>query len=251
VKEQPLKPIDQSNIVGIDVGLKHFATFSDGEVIENPRTLKRYLKKIKKESKSLSRKDNKETGEKTGYGKAIRKSSNNRNKQIYKVQRLHRKVRNIRKDFLHNLTHNIITKYDGVILENLDIKGMLKMNGVAMNRSVSDVSWYEFGRMLEYKSAWNSKHFAKIDRYFASTQLCNSCGHQMTLSLKDRVYSCQNCKAVSDRDVNAARNIRDEGLRLLNNTVATTEIYACGSTALAVEAKQEKRRFRVPEMALA
>ena len=87
---------------------------------------------------------------------------------------------------------------------------MFRKNGSAMNRSISDVSWYEFGRMLEYKSKWNSKHFCKVDRFFPSTQLCN----KMSLSLKDRTYSCPNCLTVCGRDDNASLNIRDEGIKI-------------------------------------
>lgn len=253
IKEKTKTDLNQANIVGIDVGLKTFATLSDGSIIDNPRTLKKNLKKLKRESKNLSRKETKETG-KTNYGKAIMKSSNNRDKQIVKVQKLYRKVRNIRKDFLHKTTHYIINKYDGVILENLDIKEMMKGNSSAMNRSISDVSWYEFGRMLEYKTTWNSKWFIKVDQYFASTQICNSCGSKMNLSLKDRIYSCTNCKAVSGRDANASRNIRDEGIKILKNkqnTVATTEIQVCGQTPLGGWMKQKKRRFRQSAMAVA
>jgi putative transposase len=252
VKESVKVDLDKANIIGIDVGLKNFATLSDGTIIKNPRTLNKNLKKLRKESKSLDRKENKETGEKTIYGKIIKKSSNNRNKQIIKLQKVYRKVRNVRSDFLHKTTYHIINKYDGIILENLDIKEMQKNNNKNINRSISDVSWYEFGRILNYKSAWNSKHFAQVNQYFPSTQICNSCGNRMNLSIKDRVYSCPNCKAVSDRDLNASRNIKDEGIKILKqikeNTVAATEIKARGSTAIAVGMKREKRRFRQSSM---
>jgi len=112
-----------------------------------------------------------------------------------------------------------------------------------MNRNVSDVSWYEFGRILEYKSVWNSKHFMKIDRYFPSTQLCSSCGSRAHLLLKDRVYVCPNCKEVLDRDYNASLNILKEGIKRLkiSNTVATTGLQACGTTStVKVVTKQEK-----------
>ena len=245
IKEKPFIPIDQANIIGIDVGLKNFATFSDGTVIENPRTLKHNLKKIKRESRNLKRKILLETDKKTFNDKVIKISSNNRNKQILILQKVHRKVKNIRNNFLQVTTNHIITKYDGIILENLDIKDMLKKNGKAMNRSIFDVSWYRFGTILEYKSKWNSKHFTKIDQYFASTQICNNCKNQMKLSLKDRIYVCQNCGAVSDRDINASKNIRDEGInKLKQNTVATTGIQVCGQTAIAGWTKQKKREFQ-------
>ena len=229
LKQKDKKKVDINNansVIGIDVGLKNFAVLSDNTVIENPRALKKNLKKLKKESKSLSNKE---------YNEETKVSSKNRIKQISKLQKIHRKVRNIRKDFLHKLSHHIITKYDVVILENLDIKEMQGKNGKVINRNISDVSWYEFGRMLEYKSVWNSKHFLKIDQYFPSTQLCNKCGNKMKISIEDRIYSCPNCKTVLDRDYNAALNIRNEGIRILKNikdikntkdTVATTGIKA-------------------------
>ena len=262
IKEKPKPDLNKSNIVGIDVGLINFAVLSDKTVIENPRTLEKNLKKIKRESRWLSRKEFKETDEKTFYGKPIKKSSKNRDKQIVKVQKLHRKIRNIRKDFLHKTTHHIIAKYDGVVLENLDIKGMLKKNCKATNLSTSDVSWYEFGRQLEYKSAWNFKHFCRVDQYFASTQLCSNCGSKAHLSSKDRAYLCPNCKTILDRDYNASINLQNEGMRILkisceqekenkSNTVATTGINACGLDALASRWKQEKRKFQQPVMAVA
>ncbi len=229
-KENKKTDLENANIIGIDVGIKTFATLSDGSVIENPKTLKKHLRKLKRESKKLSKK---------AYNKETHKSSQNRIKQVAKVQKIHKKVRNIRKDFLHKTSYHIITKYDGVILENLDIKGMLRKNGSAMNRSISDVSWYEFGRMIEYKSEWNSKHFCKVDRFFPSTQLCNKCGNKMSLSLEDRTYSCPNCLTVCGRDDNASLNIRDEGIKILKNTLATREIKVCGSNE-ELELKQKQ-----------
>ena len=164
-------------------------------------------------------------------------------KQVLKVQKLHRKIRNARKDFLHKTTHYIITKYDGVALEDLDIKGMLekkRKNRRAMNRSTSDVSWYEFGRQVEYKSIWNSKYFCKINRYYPSTQLCSRCGNISHLSLKDRVYVCPHCGLVMGRDPNASLNIRDEGIRKLKNTLATRGIQARGSGPVGLGKKQEQ-----------
>lgn len=231
-KEKQKPDLNNLNIVGIDVGVKTFVTLSDNTEIKNPRTLRKHLKKLKRESKKLTKKD---------YDEVTHKSSQNRIKQILVIQKLHKKIRNIRKDFLHKITHDIITKYDGVIIENLDIKNMLRNNGKAMNRSIMDVSWYEFGRMLEYKSVWNFKHFCKIDTYFPSTQICNKCGNRMSLSLEDRTYSCPNCKTVCGRDINASLNIRDEGIRKLRelNTLATKEIKVCGSNQ-KLELKQKK-----------
>jgi putative transposase len=245
IKEKAKPELDKANIAGIDVGLDVFAVLSDGAEIKNPRTLKRYLKKLRRENRRLARKELKDTGRKTLYGKEIKDSSKNRDKQIIKVQNVHRKIRNIRKDFLHQTSHHIITTYDGVITETLDILGMLKQNGRAMNRSISDVSWYEFIRQLEYKSICNSKYFCKIDQYFPSTQKCSRCGSLAHLELKDRVYTCPVCGLVMGRDFNSSINIKNEGMRILINTLATQRgINACGSDAVASGVKQEKRRFR-------
>jgi putative transposase len=248
IKEKIKPDLDKANIAGIDVGLDVFAVLSDGGEIKNPRTLKRHLKKLIRENRRLARKDLKDTGKKTFYGKEIKESSKNRDKQIIKVQNLHRKIRNIRKDFLHKTSHHIITTYDGVITETLDILGMLKKSSRAMNRSILDVSWYEFIRQLEYKSSWNSKYFCKIDQYFPSTQKCSKCGSLAHLKLEDRVYSCPVCGAVMGRDANASVNIKNEGMRILRNPVNTLAtqrgINACGSDAIASGVKQEKRRFR-------
>ena len=113
-----------------------------------------------------------------------------------------------------------------------------------MNRSMSDASWFEFARQLQYKSGWKSKYFCKVDRYFPSTQICSRCGNKQDMKLEDRVYLCSNpnCKAVSGRDPNSSIVLKNEGIRILKelNTVATTGIKVCGPTALAGGTKQKK-----------
>ena len=215
-KQFPDIEICKEDIVGIDVGLKEFATFSDTTVIPNPRHLNKKLKKLKREQKWLSRKT---------------KGSQNRVKQIEKVQTVHRKVRNTRKDFLHKTTSNMIAKYSGVVLEDLNIRGMTKNSKLA--RHISDVGWYEFARQLEYKSLWNAKHFIKIDRWFASSKICNECGSKkVDLKLSDRIYVCKNCGNIVDRDFNASTNIRDEGIRILTSKYKTkTTVGHTGSNA--------------------
>jgi putative transposase len=248
VKEQAFKPLDQANIVGIDVGLKVFATLSNGTEIQNPRTLKKHLKRLRKEQRVLSRRQIVETGE-VRFGKKVKKSSSNRNKQILKVQRTYKKVKNARKDFLHKTSHQIIAKFDGIALETLDIQAMMRGNGVAMNRNIADVSWFEFGRMLEYKCLWNHKHFIKIDQFDPSTQKCNQCHSIQKLSLKDRTYVCPQCGNICGRDINAAKNIRDGGFEILNkqNTLASKEIYACGVLPRRTM-KQEKLGLHLPSI---
>jgi len=245
-------PLEQANIVGIDVGLKTFATLSDGTEIKNPRTLKKHLKKLKRENRRLSHKELIPTG-KFSFGKEIKKPSSNRVKQLKKLQKLHKKVRDIRHDFIHTTTHNMITKYDGFILETLDIQGMLDHGDKAMNRSILDASWCKFVNVLAYKSAWNAKHFVKVSQYFPSTQRCSVCGSMMKMSIKDREYICKHCGAVLGRDLNSSLNLFTEGMRLLreSNTVATTGIDACGLSAIAGRTKQEKAKQQMPLMAFA
>jgi len=134
----------------------------------------------------------------------------------------------------------MITKFDGVALETLDIQAMMKVNGKAMNRSIADVSWFSFGRILEHKCLWNNKYFVKIDRFEPSTQECNKCHSRQKLSLNDRVYVCPQCGNICGRDLNASMNIRDKGVEILNNTLASKGIYACGVCSEGQTLKQEK-----------
>jgi putative transposase len=257
IKNIDKKPVAQSNIVGIDLGLKDFAVLSDGTVINNPKTLKKYLKKLRRESKKLSNKQRKETGKTSKSGKPIAEYSNNGRKQVNKVNRLHRKIRNIRNDFLHKTSYHIITTYDGIAIEDLDIKAMMKDNSKAMNRNICDASWCELGRMLDYKSQWYSKYFVKIDCYTPSTQRCNSCGNIQHMDLWDREYVCSVCGARQPRDFNACLNVRDDGIKKLlqreveekakviaikakKNTVGTTGINACGDVPVGMSLKQEQ-----------
>lgn len=209
--------------------MKEFATLSDGNTIPNPRHLNKKLKKLKREQNRQSRKQYK---------------SKNFDKQVKKVQDLHRKVRNTRKDFLHKVTSSMIAKYDGVVLEDLNIRGMMKNKKLA--RHISDVGWYEFGRQLQYKSLWNAKHFTKIDRWYASSKICSKCGNKkMDLKLSDRTYVCENCGNIVDRDFNASTNIRDEGIRVLKekykNTDGQSGINACGEDKVHVFPFGEKQ----------
>ena len=245
IKLKPKLSIENSNIVGIDVGIKEFATVSNGEVIHNPKTLKKYKDKLAKEQRKLSRK---QYVDKEIKGETKKVSSNNRDKQKTIVRKIHRKIKNTRKDFLHKTSHHMITKYDGIILETLSIKSMLQKNGKAQNRNTCDVSWYEFSRMLEYKCLWKSKYFHKIDQYFCSTQLCSKCGNKQEMPQEVRIYSCQACGNTLDRDYNASLNILKEGVSELkkntkNTTVGTMGSYACGQEPLGDWMKQEKREM--------
>ena len=207
-KEVPVKQLfGEHTIIGIDVGLKHFATLSNGTKINNPRNLQKSSPKLSILQRRLSRKQ---------------KGSNNRNKAIYKVAKQHLKISNQRKDFLHKLTTQLIRENQAIAIETLNIAGMLKNQHLA--KSISDVSWSEFFRQLEYKSKWYGKTVLKIGRFEPSTKICSVCGyysHEMTLSVRE--WKCLECDTTHDRDINAAKNIKSFALRSKNLlTVGTT-----------------------------
>lgn len=194
-----IKPYElQGSKVGIDLGLKNFCITSDGEFVENPKYLKKSLEKLVKLQRELSR-------------KSI--GSSNGNKARLKVARIHQKIANQRYDFLQKLSTRLVKEYDIICVEDLSIKNMAKNDKLA--QSISDVSWSEFIRQLQYKSDWYGKKIIKIDRYFPSSQICNNCGC-INSEIKDlfiREWVCSECGTHHDRDINASINILKEGLK--------------------------------------
>lgn len=186
--------------VGIDTGIKELAILSDGSKYENIKSLKTKLKKLKYEQRQLSKKV---------------KGSNSRLKQKLKLAKVHEKVTNIRKDYLHKVSIEIVKNHDIISVENLAVKNIMKNHCLA--QTMGDVSLGTFYTMLEYKANWNNRQFVKIDRFFPSSKTCSSCGWiNQDLTLSNREWTCKSCGAVHDRDVNAAKNILKEGINVLS-----------------------------------
>ena len=188
-------------MVGIDLGIKDLLITSDGKKFDNIRTTKRYEDKLAKEQRKLSHKE---------------KGSRNWNKQRIKVARIHEKITNTRIDNLHKISHKLISDNQVIVSENLSVSNMVRNHNLA--KAISDCGWYELTRQLQYKADWNDRDYVKIGRFVPSSQLCSVCGYQNpdTKNLSVREWICPICGIVHDRDVNAAKNILNEGLKLLS-----------------------------------
>lgn len=187
--------------VGIDLGLVDFAIFSDGTRIKNYSFYEKSESKLAKLQRELSRKT---------------KGSSNYNKARLKVAKLQKHIINQRNDFLHKLTTNIIKEYDIISIEDLSVSDMKESDSSIRNKRVSDVSWSEFRRQLTYKSEWYGKIVSVIGKYYPSTQLCSVCGNNGGKKSEEiRYWKCPHCNSELDRDLNAAINICNEGIRLI------------------------------------
>ena len=178
--------------VGVDVGLKEFAITSDGEFFHNPKWLRKSEKRLAKLQKDLSRKQ---------------KCSKNRNKARLKVAKLHEKISNQRKDFLHKVSTQLLRENQTIVIEDLKISNMQQNHKLA--KAISEVSWFEFRTMLEYKASWYGREIIIAPTNYASSQLCSNCGNKssQTKDLGCRTYVCPVCGMVMDRDINAGKNL--------------------------------------------
>lgn len=222
--------------MGIDVGIKSFCVTSDNEEILNDKNIKRKERRRKIKQRKIAK---------------SKKGGNNRKKLCKQLARKHEKETNIKKDFLHKASHYFVENKDIIIIEDLNVKGMIKNHKLA--KAISHQNFGEFFRQLKYKSEWNNKIFYKIDRWFPSSKTCNHCGSQNhNLKLSDRTWVCESCQRTIDRDLNASLNIRDLGLHDLKAaTGGTTESNVSGRVKITDFSKIKSVNFnegRIPRL---
>lgn len=196
-KKEPKKfKIKEETAIGIDLGIKDFAITSSGDKFENPKNLRKNLRKLKKLQKRASKKQ---------------KGSENRRKENLKVALLHEKISNARNDFLHKLSTKLISENQTICLEDLSVENMIKNHKLAL--SIQDCSWSKFNQYLEYKAEWNGNNIIRIGRFEPSSKMCSNCGKiNNELTLRNRTWTCSKCGSFHDRDINAGKNILDFGL---------------------------------------
>ena len=197
-----MKPAPKGSAVGIDLGIKDFATLSTGEKINPTYDLKKETKQLAKAQRKLAKKQ---------------KGSANRAKQKVKVAKVYEKIANQRKWFLQNLSTQILRENQTVVVETLKVQQMSRKGGnykKALNRSIMNASWRAFIEMLRYKAEWYGRELIEVDRFYPSTQLCSCCGEKTGPKgdLSVREWTCPNCLSLHDRDINAAKNILSNGL---------------------------------------
>ncbi|GAB4236785.1 MAG: RNA-guided endonuclease TnpB family protein [Stanieria sp.] len=209
------KPVQSSEgkVVGIDLGLNHFAITSDGSKFDHPKWLAKHERNLKIKQQQLARKQ---------------KGSNNRNKSRIKVAKVHNKISLAREDFHHKLSRRLVDENQVIVVENLAVRNMVRNH--QLSKAISQVGWGQFLTMLKYKAENEGKVYLEVDRFFASSKTCNNCLYQVSdLPLELRFWDCPSCGTHHDRDINAAKNIRDEGLRIL----------AVGTTALTLGSRDK------------
>ena len=217
--------------VGVDLGVTDFAVTSDGGRIANPRHLQRRARNLARYQRRLARCQN---------------GSDNRAKAKVKVARAHRKVRNARQDFLHKTSTHLVRDHDVIVIEDLNISGMVRNRRLA--RAIADCGWGEFRRQLEYKCQRYGRELVVIDRWYPSSKTCAACGHLLAeLSLSTRHWTCPSCRARHDRDINAAKNILAAGLAVARGSAGDAcggDVRHSGSSRVQSPTKQEPQPAR-------
>jgi putative transposase len=225
VKQEVPDPQPPSgSAVGVDLGMSRLATLSDGRIFENPKPLQSRLRKLRRLAKELHRR---------------RKGSNNREKTAQKLAKAYWHIGNIRKDALHKATTRLAKNHGEIVLEDLNVQGMVRNRRLA--RAISDVGLGEFRRQLEYKCRWYGSRLTVAPRFYPSTKRCSSCGHvKDEMPLSERTYECESCGLVLDRDLNAALNLV---------AVSSTEtLNACGDLASTVPSRAPRAGSLKQEM---
>jgi putative transposase len=207
------------------VGLTHFAVLSTGEKIGHPKDWERHERRLKRYQRRLAR---------------CQKGSANRKKAARKAARVHARVADARRDFLHKASTDLVRRFDVIAIEDLNVSGMVRNRRLA--RAISCTGWGEHRRMLEYKAGRHGRTIIAVDRWFPSSKTCSACGHLLAeLSLGTRNWACPSCGARHDRDVNAAKNILAAGLAV---TACGGDVRRAGATRAPSSAKQELRPAR-------
>lgn len=218
--KKPLEKLDTT--IGLDVGIKSFIVDSNGNTYENIKIKRNNQKKLKKLYKKLSRKQ---------------KDSNNKNKSRIKLAKFCEKLNNQKEFYLHQVSNKIVMENQHIIIEDLNVKGMLKNHNLA--GSIQELSLNRFKEMLQYKAQWNGREVIQVDRYFPSSKLCNCCGFKNNdLKLCDRNWKCSSCNSILNRDFNAAKNILKEGKRLIG--LSSSELTLGEITSLDGSLNQEQ-----------
>jgi len=202
-----------NNIVGIDLGIKNFVISSEGAIYDNLNFKKNQKKKLKKLQRNLSRK---------------KKGSNNRNKARILLAKKFNKINHQKEHFLHSVVNQLIRDNQTIVMEDLNVKGMLKNHKLA--EAISNVSWSKFKEILSYKCEWYNRKLVSIDRWFPSSKLCSECNYKNdSLILSDRDWVCKACGTHHDRDINAAINIKNEGQRIIGMSLPESTLMECKS----------------------